>query len=163
TSGEGDASRVLSSASLVVQQLAGITTEPVLVEPNGGLIAATQAAGLLVIGLSDRWRSEGLGPVRAAIAKAAPAPILFVRRGARAHGRAQGSEARPGRRPALPAPFPPGGAGGRGGARAAPRPDHRGVGGGRSPLPRGRLRHGRLADREDRGLRDVRRRRRRAR
>ena len=41
-------------------------------------------AGLLVVGLSDRWRSEGLGPVRAAIAKAAPAPILFVRRGIRA-------------------------------------------------------------------------------
>ena len=55
-----------------------------LVEPNGGLIAVTKEAGLLVVGLSDRWRSEGLGPVRAAIAKAAPAPILFVRRGTRA-------------------------------------------------------------------------------
>ena len=51
---------------------------------NGGLVEATSEAGLLVVGLSDRWRSEGLGPVRAAIAKAAPAPILFVRRGIRA-------------------------------------------------------------------------------
>src|SRR5581483_1078135 len=81
--GEGDASRVLGNASLVVQQLAGITTEPMLVQPNGGLIEATTRAGLLVVGLSDRWRSEGLGPVRSAIAKAAPAPILFVRRGTR--------------------------------------------------------------------------------
>ena len=82
--GGGDASRVLASASLVVQQLAGISTEPMLIDPaDGGLVRATEGAGLLVIGLSERWRSEGLGPVRAAIAKAAPAPILFVRRGTR--------------------------------------------------------------------------------
>jgi Kef-type K+ transport system membrane component KefB len=82
--GQGDASRLLGSASLVVQQLAGIATEPVLVDLRGdGLLKAAQVAGLLVVGLSDRWRSEGLGPVRAAIVKAAPAPILFVRRGVR--------------------------------------------------------------------------------
>jgi len=33
---------------------------------------------------SERWREEGLGPVRAEIVKAAPAPILLVRRGTRA-------------------------------------------------------------------------------
>ncbi|MGZ4320476.1 MAG: cation:proton antiporter [Gaiellaceae bacterium] len=82
--GEGDASRVLQSASLVVQQLAGVTTEPVLVNlQNGGILAATEGAGLLVVGLSERWRQEGLGPVRAQIAKSAEAPILFVRRGTR--------------------------------------------------------------------------------
>ena len=82
--GAGDASRVLGSASLVVQQLAGIATEPVLVDPHGdGLVQATQGAGLLVIGLSDRWRSEGLGELRSKIASTAPAPILFVRRGSR--------------------------------------------------------------------------------
>ena len=75
---------MLSSASLVVQQLAGVATEPVLVDQaDNGLLRATEGAGLLVIGLSERWREEGLGPVRAAIAKAAPAPILFVRRGTR--------------------------------------------------------------------------------
>jgi Kef-type K+ transport system membrane component KefB len=80
----GDASRVLDSASLVVRQLAGIETEPVLVNlSNGGIVPATEGAGLLVVGLSERWKSEGLGPVRAAIAKSAPAPILFVRRGLR--------------------------------------------------------------------------------
>ncbi len=82
--GEGDASSVLQSASLVVQQLAGITTEPVLVNlQNGGILAATKGAGLLVVGLSDRWRDEGLGPVRSEIAKSAEAPTLFVRRGTR--------------------------------------------------------------------------------
>ena len=40
-------------------------------------------AALLVLGLSDRWRREGLGPTRSEIAKAAPAPVLFVRRGTR--------------------------------------------------------------------------------
>jgi hypothetical protein len=29
------------------------------------------------------WRQEGLGPVRSAIARSAPAPTLFVRRGTR--------------------------------------------------------------------------------
>ena len=83
--GHGDASRVLDSASLVVRQLAGIETEAVLVNlSNGGIVPATEGAGLLVVGLSDRWKKEGLGPVRAAIAKSAPAPILFVRRGQRA-------------------------------------------------------------------------------
>ena len=82
--GGGDASDVLNSASLVVQQLAGVQTEAVLVDlANDGLLRATEGAGLLVIGLSERWRDEGLGPVRSAIAKAAPAPILFVRRGTR--------------------------------------------------------------------------------
>jgi K+:H+ antiporter len=82
--GGGDASDVLNSASVVVQQLAGVQTDAVLVDvANDGLLRATEGAGLLVIGLSERWRDEGLGPVRSAIAKAAPAPILFVRRGTR--------------------------------------------------------------------------------
>ncbi len=79
-----DASRLLGSASLVVQQLVGIPAEPIIVDPGRtAVLHASQDAGLLVIGLSDRWRQEGLGPVRSAIAKAAPAPVLFVRRGTR--------------------------------------------------------------------------------
>ena len=35
------------------------------------------------IGLSERWRKEGLGETRRAIARSAPAPIVFVRRGER--------------------------------------------------------------------------------
>ena len=82
--GEGrDASRLLANASLVVQQLAGIAAEPVLTRPGPEVIRASEGAGLLVVGLSERWREEGLGPVRAEIVKAAPAPILLVRRGTR--------------------------------------------------------------------------------
>jgi Kef-type K+ transport system membrane component KefB len=82
--GEEDASRLLATASLLVQRFVGVAAEPLLAEPGReGLIAAAGGAGLLVIGLSDRWREEGLGPVRHEIAGAAPAPILFVRRGLR--------------------------------------------------------------------------------
>jgi Kef-type K+ transport system membrane component KefB len=82
--GPADASRLLGNASLVVQQLAGLAAEPTLVEPGReGLLRAAEDAGLLVVGLSERWRAEGLGPVRSEIARAAPAPTLFVRRGTR--------------------------------------------------------------------------------
>ena len=79
-----DSSRLLGNASLVVQQFTGIPAEPLIAQPGlSGLVAAAAGAGLLVIGLSDRWRQEGLGTTRAEIARAAPAPILFVRRGLR--------------------------------------------------------------------------------
>jgi Kef-type K+ transport system membrane component KefB len=76
--------RLLGDASLLVQQYAGISAEPVVAAPGReGIVAAASSAGLLVIGLSDRWKQEGLGPTRSEIAKAAPAPTLFVRRGLR--------------------------------------------------------------------------------
>jgi hypothetical protein len=75
---------MLADAGLLAQQFAGVATEPLLVEGGrDGILAAARGAGLLVVGLSDRWRKEGLGPTRAEIAKAAPAPVLFVRRGTR--------------------------------------------------------------------------------
>ena len=80
--GRRDASRLLARASLLVQQIVGIVTEPRLIEPgDAGVVEAAEDARLLVVGLSDRWREEGIGPVRAAVANAAPAPILFVRAG----------------------------------------------------------------------------------
>jgi Kef-type K+ transport system membrane component KefB len=76
--------RMLADAGLLVQQATGIATEPLVVAGGrDGIVAAAAGAGLLVLGLSDRWRREGLGPTRSAIAKAAPAPVLFVRRGSR--------------------------------------------------------------------------------
>jgi hypothetical protein len=82
--GERDASRLLANASLVVQQFAGISAEPVLVQPGReGVLAASAGSGLLILGLSDQWRQEGLGPVRSEIAKAAAIPVVFVRRGVR--------------------------------------------------------------------------------
>ena len=76
--------RMLADASLLVQQTTGIATEPlVMAGGRDGIVSAAAGAGLLVIGLSERWRREGLGPTRSEIAKAAPAPVLFVRRGTR--------------------------------------------------------------------------------
>jgi hypothetical protein len=86
--GEGDepsrVTRLLGDASLLVQQYAGISADPVVASPGRqGIVEAASTAGLLVIGLSDRWKQEGLGPTRSEIAKAAPAPTIFVRRGLR--------------------------------------------------------------------------------
>lgn len=83
-SGERDASWLLANASLVVQQFAGVATEPLLVAPGAdGLAAAAADAALLVLGLSNRRHGEGLGPVRASLVDRAPAPVLIVRRGLR--------------------------------------------------------------------------------
>jgi DNA-binding SARP family transcriptional activator len=85
--GRRDASRLLARASLLVQQLVGIVTEPLLVRAGPeGLLEAAADARLLVIGLSERWRTEGIGPDRAAVAAAANCPTLFVRRGLRPGG-----------------------------------------------------------------------------
>jgi Kef-type K+ transport system membrane component KefB len=76
--------RLLGDAGLLVQQYAGIAAEPVVAEPGReAVVEAAARAGLLVVGLSERWREEGLGPTRSEIARAAPAPVLFVRRGTR--------------------------------------------------------------------------------
>ena len=85
--GRRDASRLLARASLLVQHFAGIVTEPALV-PAGeeGVLGAAADARLLVVGLSDRWRTEGLGRARAALAARADVPVLFVRRGPRPGG-----------------------------------------------------------------------------
>jgi DNA-binding SARP family transcriptional activator len=82
-----DASRLLASASLLVQRAVGVATEPVLV-PRGaeGIVNAAEEAGLIVCGLAGRWRDEGLGETRAAVAGKARPPTLFVRRGLRPGG-----------------------------------------------------------------------------
>jgi hypothetical protein len=75
---------MLGDAGLLVQQYSGVRSEPVVAERGkDGIIAAAAGAGLLVVGLSERWRDEGLGPTRSEIARAAPSPVLFVRRGTR--------------------------------------------------------------------------------
>jgi DNA-binding SARP family transcriptional activator len=82
-----DASRLLADASLLVQKTAGVVAEPLLSRPGvDELVAAAARAGLLVVGLSERWREEGLGPFRLALAERTPAPALFVRRGPRPGG-----------------------------------------------------------------------------
>jgi DNA-binding SARP family transcriptional activator len=87
TDGEGrDASRLLASASLVVQRALGTPAFPVLVDPNPeALAAAASGSGVVVVGLSERWRSEGLGAARSAVAGVAQ-PVVLVRRGQRPSG-----------------------------------------------------------------------------
>jgi DNA-binding SARP family transcriptional activator len=85
--GRRDASRLLARASLLVQQVVGIVAEPVLVRRGDeGVLEGARDARLIVIGLSERWRSEGIGPARLAVAAGARAPTLFVRRGLRPSG-----------------------------------------------------------------------------
>ena len=87
--GARDASRLLADASLIVQRRAGVLAEPLLASPGrGGIAALAEGAGLLVVGLSDRWRHEGLGPIRTQLAEAPPAPIVLVRGGRKAEGAA---------------------------------------------------------------------------
>jgi DNA-binding SARP family transcriptional activator len=85
--GDGaDASRLLASASIAIQQVVGIDVEPELADAGPeGLVAAASSAGIAVVGLSPRWRHEGLGASRRALLTAAT-PTLLVHRGARPGG-----------------------------------------------------------------------------
>ncbi len=82
----GDASRLLASASLAIQRALGVPTEPVLVDPSpDALVAAAREAGVVFVGLTDRWRRDGLGRARTALATAGT-PTVLVRRGLRPGG-----------------------------------------------------------------------------
>ena len=82
--GGRDASRLLANASLAIQRALGIAAEPVIVEPSAAALAAlARDAGLVIVGLTDRWRHEGLGRARSTLATSAAVPTLFVRSGLR--------------------------------------------------------------------------------
>jgi methylmalonyl-CoA mutase cobalamin-binding subunit len=84
--GGRDASRLLASASLAVQRALGVAAEPLLVEPGpDALVSAAAEASVTVVGLSDRWHKEGLGPTRAALVGSGH-PTLLVRKGLRPGG-----------------------------------------------------------------------------
>jgi len=82
---QGDkAGRRLADASLLVQGFAGVAAETRIVTPGReAILDAAQGSGLLMLGLSERWREEGLGELRGEIVREAAWPILFVRRGSR--------------------------------------------------------------------------------
>jgi universal stress protein family protein len=85
--GRRDASRLLAHASLAVQRGLGVKSRPLLVPPgHAAIVEASAEARLLVVGLSERWRQEGLGSTRLAVARHAAAPTLLVRRGLRPGG-----------------------------------------------------------------------------
>jgi DNA-binding SARP family transcriptional activator len=82
--GGRDASRLVASASLVVQRAFFVVPEPALVLPDvAAIVAAADQSRLTLLGLSPRWRREGLGETRTAIAGATHGPTIFVRRGIR--------------------------------------------------------------------------------
>jgi DNA-binding SARP family transcriptional activator len=82
-----DSSRLLANASLAVQRAHGVAAEPLLLAPGSDELArASQDAALVIAGLSDRWRKEGLGQTRGALAARANPPVLLVRRGLRPGG-----------------------------------------------------------------------------
>ncbi|MFQ5425703.1 MAG: BTAD domain-containing putative transcriptional regulator [Gaiellales bacterium] len=85
--GDTDASRLLAHASLATPKGLGVDASPMLVEPGDrGVLEAASRSSLLVIGLSDRWRQDGLGATRHAVARDAQVPVLIVRRGLRPGG-----------------------------------------------------------------------------
>jgi len=79
-----DASRLLADASLAIQRLARVESEPVLVEPNeDALVAAVEDGSIVVVGISPRWRREGIGTAPEALVRSARLPTLLVHRGPR--------------------------------------------------------------------------------
>jgi DNA-binding SARP family transcriptional activator len=85
--GKRDASRLLASASLIVQRALGVPTESLLAERGASsILEAAAEAALVVAGLSERWRQEGLGETRTALARDVQRPTLFVKRGLRPGG-----------------------------------------------------------------------------
>jgi DNA-binding SARP family transcriptional activator len=80
--GDRDASRLLAQASLLVQRVVRVPTEAILVAAgSAGILGAAERGGLLVLGLSERWRQDGLGQTRLTVAREADCPTLLVRRG----------------------------------------------------------------------------------
>jgi DNA-binding SARP family transcriptional activator len=85
--GGRDASRLLANASLAVQRVLGVAAEPVIVEPSPeALVAIARSAGIIAVGLTDRWRATGLGRTRTALAVEPGVTTLLVRRGLRPGG-----------------------------------------------------------------------------
>jgi DNA-binding SARP family transcriptional activator len=84
-SGRRDASRLLADASLAVQRVADVDAAPLLASPDG-LVDAVAEAGLVVVGISPRWRHEGIGAARRALVRAARPSVLLVHRGPRPGG-----------------------------------------------------------------------------
>jgi len=85
--GRRDASRLLATASIIVQRIAGVAAEPVLVAPRPeALMQAADEGSALIMGLSGRWQQEGLGTARLVLAREARPQTLLVRRGLRPGG-----------------------------------------------------------------------------
>ncbi len=80
--GRRDASRLLADASLAVQRVVDVDAAPVLTAPDE-LLETVSSGGLVAVGISPRWRHEGLGMSRRALVRGARPPVLLVHRGPR--------------------------------------------------------------------------------
>jgi DNA-binding SARP family transcriptional activator len=79
-----DSSFLLATASLAVQRIMGVTAISSLARRDpAAMVAACAGASVIVTGLSSRGLGAGLGSWRLALARAAIAPMLLVRRGVR--------------------------------------------------------------------------------
>jgi hypothetical protein len=76
--------RRLDDAGLLLREFVGVTAQSLVVD-NGreGIVTAADNAQFLIVGLSERWRDEGLGQTRSQLARSSATPIMFVRRGRR--------------------------------------------------------------------------------
>ena len=82
-----DASRLLADASLSVQRVVGVKSEPRLAAPTeDALVAAVASATVVVVGISPRWRREGIGVIRRALVERARPRTILVHRGPRPGG-----------------------------------------------------------------------------
>ncbi|HEY2373023.1 MAG TPA: AfsR/SARP family transcriptional regulator [Gaiellaceae bacterium] len=80
--GRRDASRLLADAALAVQRAIGVSSTPILTPAvPDAVVAVVEPATIVVAGFASRWRTDGLGPMRAALAVDARPPVLFVHRG----------------------------------------------------------------------------------
>ncbi len=85
--GRRDASRLLADAALAVQRVVGVSSEPLLVDPtDAALAAAVEPATIVVLGVSPRWRIDGIGAIRRALVRRARASTLLVHGGPRPGG-----------------------------------------------------------------------------
>jgi DNA-binding SARP family transcriptional activator len=86
-----DSSRLLATASLAVQRVIGVEAEPVFAEPSkDGLLDAVDSAAVVVIGISERWRTRGIGAARLDLVRQKRPSVLLVHRGLRPGGLAPG-------------------------------------------------------------------------
>lgn len=80
--GRRDASRLLADAALAVQRVVGVPSEPLLADPTeAALVAAVEPATVVVLGVSPRWRLDGIGTARRSLLRNARSSTLLVHGG----------------------------------------------------------------------------------
>lgn len=85
--GRRDASTLLASACLAVQQVAGVETAPLLAERSEeALLEAIAGARIVVAGIAEQWPRSGIGESRRLLLRRAEQPVLLVHRGLRPGG-----------------------------------------------------------------------------